>query len=160
MSKLNFIAAAVLALSSVAANATTIYAPSISGTSFTDVVVGQITVASLSDIVGNFFAAESVTFPAPFAGTYTLDKVTFTSSSVGSLVDLDASAVGFKFQNVAAGVYTVKASGTLDLSGEFKKAAFIGAEYNVTAVPEPTTYALLLAGLGAVGFVARRRKAA
>jgi hypothetical protein len=30
----------------------------------------------------------------------------------------------------------------------------------VGAVPEPETYALLLAGLGAMGFVARRRKAA
>jgi hypothetical protein len=28
------------------------------------------------------------------------------------------------------------------------------------AVPEPQTYAMLLAGLGAVGFIARRRKAA
>lgn len=29
---------------------------------------------------------------------------------------------------------------------------------NVTAVPEPETYALMLAGLGLVGFAARRRK--
>lgn len=29
---------------------------------------------------------------------------------------------------------------------------------SVTAVPEPETYAMMLAGLGAVGFVARRRK--
>ena len=28
---------------------------------------------------------------------------------------------------------------------------------NVTAVPEPETYALVLAGLGALGFVARRK---
>ncbi|MBA2658816.1 MAG: PEP-CTERM sorting domain-containing protein [Nitrosospira sp.] len=31
---------------------------------------------------------------------------------------------------------------------------------SVTAIPEPETYAMLLAGLGLVGFIARRRKAA
>ena len=30
---------------------------------------------------------------------------------------------------------------------------------SVGAIPEPETYALMLAGLGALGFVARRRKA-
>ena len=29
---------------------------------------------------------------------------------------------------------------------------------SVTPVPEPETYALMLAGLGAVGFIARRRR--
>ena len=29
---------------------------------------------------------------------------------------------------------------------------------NVAPVPEPETYALLLAGLGAVGFISRRRR--
>ena len=34
-----------------------------------------------------------------------------------------------------------------------------GISLNVTAVPEPGTYAMLLAGLAAVGFVAKRRNA-
>ena len=37
--------------------------------------------------------------------------------------------------------------------------AFETANYSITPVPEPETYALLLGGLGAVAFVARRRKA-
>jgi PEP-CTERM motif len=36
--------------------------------------------------------------------------------------------------------------------------AFETANYSLTPVPEPETYALMLAGLGALGFVARRRK--
>ena len=33
-----------------------------------------------------------------------------------------------------------------------------GSESLVTAVPEPGTYAMILAGLGAMGFIARRRR--
>jgi hypothetical protein len=36
--------------------------------------------------------------------------------------------------------------------------AFEATNFTVTVVPEPETYALMLAGLGAVGFMARRRR--
>jgi hypothetical protein len=35
-----------------------------------------------------------------------------------------------------------------------------GGDLAIAAVPEPETYGMLLAGLGVVGFLARRRKAA
>ena len=37
--------------------------------------------------------------------------------------------------------------------------AFESSNYRVTLIPEPETYALMLAGLGVVGLVARRRRA-
>jgi hypothetical protein len=36
--------------------------------------------------------------------------------------------------------------------------AFEVARFSITAVPEPETYAMMLAGLGLMGFVARRTK--
>jgi hypothetical protein len=152
--------AAVLTATSLNASALTILASPITGSSFSNVTIGTISVSSLSDLTGSLFAATNVTFPAPYSFTLTLDQVTFTSSTVGALVgDLDATAAGFHFANVAAGNYIVKASGTLDGLGEYPGIALIGANYTVTPVPEPETYAMMLAGLGIVGFVALRRKA-
>lgn len=59
--------------------------------------------------------------------------------------------------NLAAGQYH------LDISGNLGNAAHVG-QYSVALqalpVPEPETYAMLLAGLGLVGFSVRRRKTA
>ena len=49
--------------------------------------------------------------------------------------------------------------GTLAKSGARGSRVGISYEYDfATAVPEPETYAMLLAGLGLMGVVARRRK--
>ena len=59
-------------------------------------------------------------------------------------------AAGF---TLGAGAYTLTLTGTNSASiGSY------GGNFAVTPVPEPQTLALMLAGLGAVGFVARRRK--
>jgi hypothetical protein len=51
---------------------------------------------------------------------------------------------------------------TLVVNGNSSAGMGYNASYagtlNIVPVPEPETYALLLAGLGAIGFVARRRK--
>ena len=161
MKKLNFFAASLLALSAIGAQAATL-TPIQTGPSFTNLTIGTISVASASDLVGSLFAVDTVS--TTFMGmplSFTLQHVTFSNAAVGALGgDLDASAAGFSFHNVAAGNYLVKASGSLSGPAQIAGIGFLGAEYTITAVPEPETYALLLAGLGAVGFVARRRKAA
>ncbi|MCL1826069.1 MAG: FxDxF family PEP-CTERM protein [Betaproteobacteria bacterium] len=45
-----------------------------------------------------------------------------------------------------------------DVGGFAGLSASMQATYSVTSVPEPETYAMLLAGLGVIGAVARRRK--
>lgn len=156
--KLKHIAAsALLAVASFGASAAQIISAPVVGNSFTNVKIGTITIDSLSNLTGSLFATESITFAPGF--TLSLDNVTFSSGTVGSLVDLDASATGFSFANVAAGSYDVFASGSLAATGQYHNLAVLGANYSVTAVPEPTTYAMLLGGLGLMGFVARRKNA-
>lgn len=150
------VAAAAASLLVGGASAATVTSGAFSGSSFTDLVVGTISVGATSNLSGNFFAADSVSFGSFL--TLTLDVVTFTSGSVGVLTDSDPTPVGFSFSNVPAGSYVVKASGWLDDTGQLPNFAVIGANYTVTPVPEPTAAAMLLAGFAVMGFIAMRRR--
>lgn len=56
--------------------------------------------------------------------------------------------------NLAAGDYYLQVNGTVLSNG----AASFGGAVALAPVPEPQTYGMMLAGLGALGVVARRRK--
>jgi len=121
-----------------------------------------------------------------FTDTYTFNPSSFTSATVASIlstVSLNDSS-GITFSNVSlnnvsyaitdSALYTLPSlaigagavtSGlenlTLTVSGLARGTASYGGSFavggTVSAVPEPGTYAMLIAGLGLIGFMRRRR---
>jgi hypothetical protein len=93
------------------------------------------------------------------------DRINVPVSSQGLSVSLNDSVVtgvGSSGGGWANGSYTFKANGqtklTFTATGTSDSLGTSLDNISVTAVPEPETYAMMLAGLGLVGFAARRRK--
>jgi hypothetical protein len=101
-------------------------------------------------------------------GPLEFDSVVLSSikNKVRNIVVFDINADGT--QAIGSGVFTVEADCGLevcvylDIAGMQQRGqeAGYGGNLIAAAIPEPETYALMLAGLAAVGFAVRRRKPA
>lgn len=90
-------------------------------------------------------------------GSYDIQGLTVTlQDSSFAVIGSDASpSDGFTFAGLAAGSYALNVLGyATGADGGFYAGGFIA---DTAPIPEPETYALMLAGLGIVGFVLRRR---
>ena len=96
----------------------------------------------------------------------TYNTLTITDSG-GTTFNFTASGLGFSQtngnQSFSQYVQFVASAGTTIKSLSFTSNgtdAFETANFSITPIPEPETYALMLAGLAALGFVSKRRKQA
>jgi hypothetical protein len=91
-------------------------------------------------------------------GTYNILGLTVTlqNSSLAVIGSDNTPSTGFTFNGLAAGTYALNVLGYATGSqGGFYAGGFIA---ETAPVPEPETYALMLAGLGFLAFAGSRRK--
>lgn len=149
------IAAVAVAAASMGAQASVITGNSatfVAGT-FTNNYVTDVIVTGLSNVTGSFDYLLSATGAS--GALYVGSAVTglTTSLYLGNALQGTSTGLNYSFSNLLSGTYTLKASGTVANNG-FN---VLINSYTVTPVPEPETYAMLLAGLGVMGAIARRR---
>ncbi len=142
----------------------------------------NISTLGFEDIIFSYDNRLSATASANVMVQYSLDGQSFTNAQLvtsptalvfaHNVIDLSAvSAIDNQASvtlrivsafNPSTNQYATAATagGTYGQGGSMRYDLVTVEGSAVVAVPEPSTYAMLLAGLGAVGFVARRRKQA
>jgi hypothetical protein len=136
------------------------------------------TLAATSDVTALGFGLQSSSLGANFVQTLittyngTSGAVDLYKTGVGSEIQPTFYGVGssaFVFSGLTAGTYTLSFSAftnttktnlfTGSSTTKYGGTGAFATQIQVSAVPEPETYAMILAGLGIVGFMSRRRKA-
>lgn len=161
--------AAVLAVSAAGASATNytvdLGTPSSGGTYSTGFSAVVKTAGAFEDIftftpsttgwtAGSLVTINTNAFDTINFGGATLNGTAFTFDSVGQGI------FGFTPTSYLTGPLIMKVWGVAGpaLAAGTSIAAAYGGTITVSAVPEPETYAMMLAGLGLFGFIARRNK--
>lgn len=122
-------------------------------------VSGDAGAFSVTFYFDNPFDPAAATSSASF--DFDPDVLQFTSGSYGSggtftiLTDDTGSAITVSKNGLAAGANTLTLNGTFNPTGN--GFAAVGGSLNLTAVPEPATWALFILGFGAIGAGMRRR---
>ena len=136
--------------------------------SFTDSYTFSIQSGTEADLSANVGSKYSLSF-----ANIVLFGVDLTNVSLTGLVNVNGVQTTTSFglfnlgknntfsleaSNLTAGDYSLNISGISALtSGVFKSKYSGDVSLAVTAVPEPETYSMMLAGLGLMGFAARRK---
>lgn len=135
---------------------------------FTTTDAGALTSSSATNTVGNTSFTVRLTENAGLkSGTWSI----IDNSAKNVMLDLvfaihAGGSTGAYFldnrslvtNQVTAGSWTVGFVNGGNQIPNFSNLTVFAREVQISAVPEPETYAMLLAGLGMIGFVARRRK--
>ncbi len=123
---------------------------------------------TLVDLSGSGDFSDSFTLASPTIVKIVADDCCVTGDQFGLILDSSSTAWSYtdftssisgpglfhgEFTGLlAAGTHSFSLEVTADCCGSG------GMDWNVSAVPEPETYAMLLAGLGILGFAARRKQ--
>ncbi|MDP2398614.1 MAG: PEP-CTERM sorting domain-containing protein [Burkholderiales bacterium] len=99
------------------------------------------------------FSSSYAGVPQTFADTFT---GTGTSGFVFALDAGDAAALQALLALPGSGSHVIGVSSSASSATGGAETIYVGS--SVSAIPEPETYAMMAAGLGLLGFVARRRK--
>lgn len=123
-------------------------------------VVSSISQTFSSGSLSNYsFSFDSALRPGYQSGQTV--QVSLDGQLLGTVASMTTAWITTTFSatNVAAGTHTLSFSGTADYLQFGDTSAFIdNIRMTVTPVPEPETYAMMLAGLGLLGCMARRKK--